>query len=269
MALSVGALDGDFPCAAASTPHVALGQTRNAPIVATLGRIPQEPVTQRYRYACAPGLWGEDASIDAQSSARCSGLCPMGHVCDAATSQPRVCSPGTYCPAGTSREISLPSGRCALAHFELMLGITCTRRAQHDTSRSITLVTCRGFLTLRWSNSSALSSLAQASLCPPGYYCADGSVQPTPVPDGAYEPYEGAPAPRFFCEAGYRCPAGSTNGNAHPCAPGSFSNAIASAVCQSCPPGTSQPLSGQTQCESCLPGTFSSYAKHRFERHRP
>ena len=58
MALSVGALDGDFPCAAASAPFFPLNQAEIAPTASyTLGRIPREPATpnvtdMRARQAC-------------------------------------------------------------------------------------------------------------------------------------------------------------------------------------------------------------------------
>ena len=61
---------------------------------------------------CSPGLLGATAdNVDDQTTLLCAGLCPAGFYCPAyATTEPRPCTPGHYCPKGASAPLPCTEG---------------------------------------------------------------------------------------------------------------------------------------------------------------
>ena len=58
-------------------------------------------VDEDYPYACAAGFFG-DASASAQTSMRCSGVCPAGFSCPSGTVAPLPCESGGFCAVGSA-----------------------------------------------------------------------------------------------------------------------------------------------------------------------
>lgn len=119
--------------------------------------------------------------------------CPLGFFCNAvglATTTGADCSTGKFCPIGTSAEVNCPSGY--------------------------------------YRNSVGAGTAADCTQCPVGYYCPEGSVNPTACVNGQRceagsslpkvceagvfcQVVGGTPYMTFTsCTAGYHCPQGAT-----------------------------------------------------------
>ena len=118
----------------------------------------------------------------------------------------------------------------------------------------------------RYSSASHATDSEQCfNVCPPGYYCPAGSVEPTPCPGGRYSDAYGLSSEECSgsCMAGYFCPRGSTRATQYVCGNASYF----------CPEGSSGRLlanigfytgplttSSATRYEQlpCPPGSFCS-----------
>ena len=67
-------------------------------------------VNDNYPFPCGAGLFGNSLQHSAQSGPQCSGLCPPGYFCAAATITPSPCPNGTYCPDGSPAAVDCPAG---------------------------------------------------------------------------------------------------------------------------------------------------------------
>ena len=129
-----GLADGQQPCQLLATVPELEGAT-----VSTLpvGDAEQAGgVDEDYPYACAAGFFG-GSSIEAQTSMRCSGVCPAGFSCPSGTVTPLPCEAGGFCAVGSSVATSCGSGSFSMA--------------------------------------TNLTSYSQCSPCTPGHWCTQGS----------------------------------------------------------------------------------------------
>ncbi|XP_041098352.1 SCO-spondin [Polyodon spathula] len=176
--------------------------------------------------------------------------CPAGYHCPRfATIKPRACGTGSYSDHGSA--LCLP---CLPGHYcsnettsqEAMLsvmvcpaGLICTEGLDREPQRATTL-------------------------CPKGYYCPGGDIDPNPrlCPNGTYSDRQGlrevsactpCPAgqycfsksqgisrPTGSCPSGYHCPVGTGYPYSFPCTPGSYRNSSLGhrgETCQPCPAG--------------------------------
>jgi hypothetical protein len=141
-----------------------------------------------------------------------------------------------------------------------------------------------GFYCISGSNTSTpmhttpLSSMnisTIGSICPPGHYCPEGSIQPTPCPKGTFNGKVGADqiseciscpaghycegmgnaAPTGLCLDGYYCVGGSYLPTQNETEPGHYS--IKGATNQTeCSPGTYNMQYRQTSCSACPEGFY-------------
>ena len=219
-----------------------------------------------YPSACAAGLFGNTRSVEAQSSALCSGLCPAGSTCGKATIVPAPCEVGGFCPEGSPAARPCPSGRFG------------------NTSKLTTADECHAC-----TKGAACSVGATAPVpCTPGTFAANGSSPTCAVcPEGSFQPATGAVG-CVACGEGYNCPPGSSaripascnegtylpadkvfrgqddcvpcpigtwcvGGRSLPkkCGVGSFADVGGLGECTDCAPGNYQDEKGSTSCKVC------------------
>ncbi|CAN0080879.1 unnamed protein product, partial [Laminaria digitata] len=110
---------------------------------------------------------------------------------------------------------------------------------------------------------------AVGGVCPPGFYCPEGSVAPRGCQSGTYSPSTGNTnsSACLACEPGFMCPNASTSTPTEPCPAGFYCPAgTAEATLQcgtgeaclasswepvACDAGTHQTLTGQETCADC------------------
>nr|DBA16528.1 TPA: hypothetical protein GDO54_003912 [Pyxicephalus adspersus] len=209
--------------------------------------------------------------------------CQPGFYCqEAVAGHPQRCPPHSYCPAGTLYPLPCPNGTftpvdmsglrekgeclpcppgqycrggklqgpCAAGHFCLSGSSEYTPYVQ-NFSRSI-LTECN------WGQMCA-------GTCPPGFYCQEGTVLPTPCPANTLRSFPGArhrndclPCPvGHWCKEGSTVPAPCPAG--HYCSARSWSNANNPAGPQECPIYTYRSLPGAGSvgdCQPCPPGYY-------------
>ena len=106
-----------------------------------------------FPFACQPGLIG-GTDPDDQAGPLCAGLCPAGSFCrEPRTLISEICTPGSYCSAGTVVPVPCPAGTSSAA-----AGVT-------GPSQCVTV--------------------------PPGTWAAAGSQYPTKCAKGTYNPLSG------------------------------------------------------------------------------
>uniref|UniRef100_W5M2P7 Tyrosine-protein kinase ephrin type A/B receptor-like domain-containing protein n=1 Tax=Lepisosteus oculatus TaxID=7918 RepID=W5M2P7_LEPOC len=157
--------------------------------------------------------------------------CLQGHFCNQTGAvQPTQCPPGHYCPPGAV----LPSS-CPVGSYSAQGGA-------EDVGH------CSPCDPGMFCGSSGLS--APQGVCAPGFYCAGGATTATPV----------AVSSGDVCPAGYYCPLGSRHPRAHPCPPGTWSNAVGAhneSSCWPCPAGFFCNGTGLRQATGlCAPGFY-------------
>ena len=117
--------------------HPCNWQATPALLGVSLYQVPTSALDVDLPYACAPGILGSSDAED-QRSGFCAGLCPAGQRCpEAATTEPRPCTEGNFCPAGTSVPIGLgspgpghaPSIRCSVGHCTRTVAPVCVRHS--------------------------------------------------------------------------------------------------------------------------------------------
>ncbi|XP_035241562.1 multiple epidermal growth factor-like domains protein 6 [Anguilla anguilla] len=200
--------------------------------------------------------------------------CPEGHFCFSEEPQDRPiseltgrCPDGHQCPPGTGHPFSFP---CQAGSF----------RNNSFGHRGALCAPCpAGYLC-------GGPATHTPSVCPEGFFCAEGSSVPEPCEEGTYSPRPalrsasecspcgggrycsgvGQTAPSGDCREGFYCreratsatPADGPTGGL--CPAGSFCPS-GSAAPTPCPPGTfsnSTGLTGLQQCANCPPGYYCS-----------
>jgi hypothetical protein len=98
-----------------------------------------------------------------------------------------VCNPGRYCPPGSYQQIECPAG---------------TFRANYY-GRSVT--DCGKCPAGTYCPSTGISTPTD---CPKGFFCPEGSIQPTYCPRGTYNPEKNKYDSRDCtkCDPGFYCP---------------------------------------------------------------
>ncbi|XP_010794964.1 zonadhesin-like [Notothenia coriiceps] len=201
---------------------------------------------------CPPGRYCSSSGLAAPT-----GVCSPGYLCihGSVSAQPEEgptggrCSPGSYCPQGTS------------------LMVPCPASSFSSVDGAVSIEVCQPCLPGHYCAEVGLSS--PSGLCKPGFYCREGSRTATPW--GNYtvtgettttSPHSGNSTMGQFhggvCPAGHYCPKGSAKPS--PCPPGTFlgrSAAESEADCAACYPGSYCPSWAQTSADLlCPPGWF-------------
>ena len=191
-------------------------------------------------------------------------VCPRGHFCVKGSAIPAPCSPGSYSPSeGASRCVSCPAS------------YYCD---PHESSSNTSICIARSDDTF---------GVYVPALCPPGYYCPNGTEygQQYPCPNGTFSNQSGLHSeyqctnctagnfcgstgltkPTGECSPGYYCdrraavpnPLDDITGNV--CPPGRFCPAGSSFLGERCPKGTFSNSSGlvtSSQCRACTAGRY-------------
>ncbi|XP_034557340.1 zonadhesin [Notolabrus celidotus] len=209
---------------------------------------------------CPPGTFSGRSA--AESEADCEA-CYAGSYCPlwAQTSVGLLCPPGWYCPQGSvsghQPEYQCPPGHsCPIGGAEPTI---CRPGTFQSSSGQSTCNTCPpGFYCLEGSSvpypcpmgsvspSAGMTSLADCSPCPSGFFCNSSALMEPTGPcsqghfctQGSTEPFPVTQPFGDVCPMGYFCPRGS--GSPEPCPVGSFlptPGASSRSHCQLCPPG--------------------------------
>ncbi|XP_073441079.1 uncharacterized protein [Dendrobates tinctorius] len=226
---------------------------------------------------CQPGLYCQEAVAgDPQP-------CPSHSYCPAGTLFPVSCPNGTYtplemsglrekgeclpCPPGSYCRGGKLQGPCAAGHFCLSGSSEYTPYVQNFSRSSLT--------ECNWGQMCA-------GVCPPGFYCQEGAMLPTPCPASTvrsspggrhrgdcvscprgYWCKEGNPVP-ILCPPGYYCSEGNQTNSEHTGEPQecpvhmyrALTGAERASDCELCPPGYYCKLKGTVMYEDypCPPG---------------
>ncbi|KAF3847745.1 hypothetical protein F7725_020773 [Dissostichus mawsoni] len=195
-------------------------------------------------FPCPAGAFSRQMGLSNKSGC---ALCPPGRYCSssglAAPTGPEEgptgghCSPGSYCPQGTS------------------LMVPCPASTFSTVDGAVSIEVCQPCLPGHYCAEVGLSS--PSGLCNPGFYCREGSRTATPWGNYTGEttptsPHSGNSTMGQFhggvCPAGHYCPKGSAKPSPCPpaCYPGSYCPSWAQTSADLlCPPGGS---ARQDQC---------------------
>jgi hypothetical protein len=221
---------------------------------------------------CPAGTFGIKERATSQSDG--CAQCPSGYNCIAGTShfQLHPCPLGAYCKDGVYA--ACPEGTTGDALYGMSLndcktcpsGTSCGEGATTSTTCGKgyycpTGVAAPGYPCPAGTFGGYMSGKidpAQCLTCPPGHYCEEGAEDPTPVPEGYYNPLQGidsldgcqvcppgyyCPAPLdgngdptadyigvsylgTYCAVGHYCPAGSISATGNPCPAGTYNDRI-------------------------------------------
>ena len=254
----------------------------NAGYVCHSNAISATPVDGVTGEPCPPGFYCSNGSAHAvpcplgryspalynQKETDCH-LCDPGKYCDDynLTSPSGNCSAGYFCPEGS--DTARPSQHvCPIGHFCVSGSFQPQRCAsgfyQDKESRSSCEVCAAGY----YCDNRVGIVLLNDSICPPGYYCPQGTKNflDSPCPQGTYSKGSGLYSVDqcVRCDAGYLCPSEGLTAPLQLCTIGYFCrrNAKSSSPIQEddanvcpegryCPEGTAEPL-------LCPIGTFNS-----------
>lgn len=192
-------------------------------------------------------------------------ICPEGYICPiAGTVQPTICDKGTYsgpgalecieCPVGKycphpgvsedqvdSGNIDCPAGMYCVAGTGLYPELTnhkCPKGKYCPTGTPLPIDCPAGTYNPLFAG----KTLADCIVCPAGYYCEEGSKEPTGL-----------------CAPGYFCPAGSTVANTTPCPVKTYmayEGAKDVSDCALCPSGQLCPSPGTVTFSPCPVGNY-------------
>ena len=192
---------------------------------------------------CQGGFYCELGAMKGQpmNMTEGGGICTTGYYCPTGSDRPIPCKKGHYC----NREgLDQPSGMCDAGWF-------CKGGARNNQPKGI-----------------------GGDICPPGFYCQEGTSSPTPCPNGFYLPFPGAwnksscqPCKLGYycngtgltdvtgeCPSQYYCPEGTTSPEKL-CPEGYYCpEAVGDPIL--CPSGQYQPNKGQSTCLICPPGYY-------------
>jgi len=206
--------------------------------------------------ACPAGTFSDAFNATQVESCR---TCPARFTCQIGTGGPTgpgACTPGYYCPEGTSNT--------ALA----VVGADCARPEQCPCPPGT------------FSPADNLMSADECTLCPPGRFCPGGlTITSGPCAAGYFCPNGTASATQMPCPAGTfatatdlfdveqcaECPVGHFCDLAdtlpEPCPAGTYANETGTAgvgACRACPDGSFCPSTGTVQPSSCGRGKHSA-----------
>ena len=201
-------------------------------------------------YFCPQTPTGSQGKINA---------CPAGNYCPVGTgsSQGTACEVGYYCPAGTALRYPCPPGRY------------CDTTGLTDLTIATKLCAAGYFCVLKATVNNPTDGTT-GYICPAGFYCPSGILEPIACPPGTFRattgaqavgdctqctatdycPSAGQTAALIPCPAGYYCPTGTTAGDKYPCTAGNMCPSGSSAQTP-CPDNYYQPLPVQSTCTVC------------------
>ena len=160
-----------------------------------------------------------------------------------------LCPPGMYCQVDG---LSVPSGVCDGGYYCSNSSTTATPVATEidNVTNPLSVYDSCPYFTLQ----------SNGDRCPIGFFCPQGSAEPTICPAGMFCGRIGLVMPEGLCDAGYYCDEGSIDPQERPCSVGHYC-LEGTDVEVDCPPGTfSNRTHNQnvTDCFSCTPGMFCS-----------
>eukprot|EP01012_Entosiphon_sulcatum_P020572 TRINITY_DN2549_c0_g1_i18.p1 TRINITY_DN2549_c0_g1~~TRINITY_DN2549_c0_g1_i18.p1 ORF type:complete len:7257 (+),score=712.60 TRINITY_DN2549_c0_g1_i18:702-21773(+) len=253
--------------------------------------VPKPPLLEcPFGYQCPQGSYApvncpSGYYQDLTNQASCK-LCIAGYYCDIEDkcnagnfTQPQICPPGHYCPAGTKfkEQYPCPPGRYS-NYTKLASATDCLPCSPGQYCATPGLLAPTGPCNASYYCTSGYSVPMPANgLCTIGHYCPTGSSLPTPCPAGTFNiklgsqavsqcdsctagfycGSDGLYAPTGCCASGYYCPGGNRLPNPNPCPVGFYCPAC-SAAPLNCPSGFYQDMEGQGQCKICPAGYYCS-----------
>ena len=178
------------------------------------------------KYPCPPGTYGEKSGL---VDARCSGPCPAGFWCPAASTAPRdaPCPPGSYGARPGLRDAAC-SGACEPGYYCPANSTSAREKPCGDVA----------FL----DDGAAVAA-----------YCPEGSGAPRPAAPGHYVA-GGAPGRReaqAACGPGFRCARGSR----YACEAGTYRRGPGLEVA-GVAGARPAPATGDASCDACPPGHY-------------
>eukprot|EP00960_Hanusia_phi_P034309 750985-Hanusia_phi.AAC.8 len=127
--------------------------------------------------------------------------CPPGTYCEGATISPKLCPAGTFCPAKSFLPTLCPFGTRAIegksSNFSAVED-SCSPCPPGSFGAHISRLVCEpcfaGYVCYGNTTRGDPRSLARdrGEVCPPGFYCPQGSFQPNACPRGTFRKEAGA-----------------------------------------------------------------------------
>lgn len=238
-------------------------------------------------------------------------ICPSGSYCPTASVNPTecpagkysssqgladssvctVCSPGFFCPSGSSAvrgNLECPLGRycpketpgerdadgnpicpdcprCPAGTYGYTTGLTtpeeCTPCPGGSFCEEGATPALSGNCTAGRYCPAAAVSAVDGPLCPLGHYCPEGSAQPTPCPEGTFgnqtnQTQESDCRP---CTAGYYCREEGLTAPSAPCAAGYYCTGSATTPYQHVSPTGTFTLDGASEPTNCSSPQFNAF----------
>ena len=175
-------------------------------------------------------------------------LCPVGQYCLKGSISSTACPPGSIRPVAGAASAAdcwpCPAGQYCANSGAIAATGTCSEGYYCPPEAVIRVPT------------------PSAYICPRGYYCGNGTIQPNGCAPGTYQPNQGKTS-CDSCPIGHYCPVNS-------------STPIACSAHSYCPVGSAQPtfcpngtyttadvrgLTNPSQCIPCINGSFCQYGK--------
>ncbi|CAM9176752.1 unnamed protein product, partial [Choristocarpus tenellus] len=230
------------------------------------------------RTPCPGGTFGDSPG---ETKSSCSGYCPAGHFCPEGSSRPTTCGNATvYCPQGTAAPITVSMGYYSGGEgFERGVPSSIAPMEWQRVCpkghfcRDGMLFSCPGGT---FGETEGLVQEGCSGICPSGWYCPAGSVDPFSLPCDGTDHYcpKGSsrplPVQRGYYASGLglvsmgntrggytsqvQCPIGSycLEGIARPCPPGRF--------------GSSQGSTNSSCSGPCRAGHYCPKGSHRSDQ---
>lgn len=221
--------DDGYWCPLPATSHLGRRLPCPAGKYCTAGSSPQ---------SCPAGKYSDSTS--ATNDLTCLD-CPAGYLCPStgtnSQTKPKIpCTPGYYCPAGSSIATECPVG-------------TYSNKDYLTDSSECTDCPAGYFCPL---------ASTYPFLCPMGKYCARKVGVATNCPAGYYNPYQGIGNVKdcIICPKGHKCSAGSEVPTR--CPQARYIGSLGQSACSECPAGYYCPAEGWIDPRPCNKGYYSS-----------
>ena len=219
---------------------------------------------------CPPGHHCPDASseplpcregtyVNFTGAAECLE-CPSGFFCLVETVHPQLCPPGFFCPNGSGIDyISCPRGTFN-PHFGLSSEEQCTpctggHFCGFENATEVSGACSAGYFCEGGVDTPTPTGAHRGSggICPIAHFCPQQASVPNSCETGTYQDLTGQSA-CFDCPAGYFCPANSSAFLNTPCPPGYYCPSGTQHDTQfPCPAGSYNPSNGSSDYQDCIP----------------
>ncbi|PFH32688.1 GCC2 and GCC3 domain-containing protein [Besnoitia besnoiti] len=173
--------------------------------------------------------------------------CPDGYHCPQGSDVPLVCPEGSFCSHGVAEPTVCPTGyKASAAAKETCVGAysveacceACPPATFADQPGSSECSPCAAGHICTGGSTSATPNANEEGVvmgykCPPGYFCLEGALEPTPCPPGTFSDQ----------------PGGTSLDACSPCPDGTYQRFPGMSSCDACGPNArSEKLSGSTSC---------------------